>query len=71
VVDGVRRGWVKKFRTLEEAEGDLWVMEPDQSYYRRVLSLLDAFPRTPSPRGIFKYQTLEEAQRERERWSRG
>ena len=67
----MRRGWVKKFRTLEEAERDLWVMEPDEGYYWRVLRLLDAFPRRPAPRGIFRYRSLEEAQRERERWARG
>lgn len=67
----MKRGWVKKFRTLEEAERDLWVMEPDEGYYRRVLRLLDTLPRRPAPRGIFRYRSLEEAQRERERWSVG
>ncbi len=27
---------IKKYKTFEEAEKDIWVMEPDEAYYKKM-----------------------------------
>ena len=60
---------VYKFRTFEEAERALWNLRPDKQYYHRVKELWNfANQLNPIvyPRGVFKFKTLEEANRHRE-----
>jgi hypothetical protein len=55
---------VKKFRSFEEAERDLWTFRPDARYYKRVRAFYGLAVRlhAPSlPRGVFKFRTMEEA----------
>ncbi|HEX15576.1 MAG TPA: hypothetical protein ENF44_00425 [Deltaproteobacteria bacterium] len=62
---------VKKYRTFEEAERDLWEMSPGEDYYRRAFAFLDSFASRfmgRFPRGVFKYRNFEEAQKDRDRW---
>ena len=55
---------VKKFRTFEEAERDLWSLRPDERYYQKLRAFyaLALKLRIPLfPRGISKFRTIEEA----------
>lgn len=60
---------VRKFRTLEEAEKALW-REPFDSENLRiaasVTNIAMGLARITLPKGVFKYRSLEEADRERE-----
>lgn len=60
---------VQKFKTFEEAERALWEVHPDEAYYDRVAELWDfANKLNPIsyPKGIFKFRTIEEANKHRE-----
>jgi hypothetical protein len=62
---------IKRFRTLEEAELDLICPKPDAAYFRRLARLLASRPIFTArgiPRGILKYRTMEEADRDAEKW---
>jgi hypothetical protein len=62
---------VQKFKTFEEAEKALWNFHPDEAYYARVAELWDfANKLNPIsyPKGIFKFRTIEEANKHREEW---
>ncbi len=61
---------VKKYRTFQEAEEDLWNMNPDEAWVKRVFRLFRVMrlrKRFPVKRGITKYRTIEEAERDRAR----
>jgi len=59
---------VKKFKSFEDAERDLWNFSPDSSYYKRITefyrlaSKLTHFSNVP---GVSKYETLKEANENR------
>lgn len=60
---------VYKYKTFDEAEQALWNFSPDGEYYHRVSELWNfANQLNPIvyPRGVFKFTTLEEANRHRE-----
>jgi hypothetical protein len=60
---------VQKFKTFEEAEKALWNFQPDDAYFARVAELWEfANKLNPIsyPRGIFKFKTIEEANKHRE-----
>lgn len=60
---------VQKFRTFEEAEKALITPYPDEDYFKRIVELLNfANKLNPIsyPRGIFKFRTIEEANKHRE-----
>jgi hypothetical protein len=64
---------VKKFRTFEEAERDLWCFEPDERYFKRVSKMFKKAKElyNPSyPKGVHKYRTIEEAQEDMDKWRR-
>lgn len=59
---------VKKFKTLEEARRDLWEFNPDDKYYERVdkfFAMARKLVNRKYPPGLYKYKTIEEAQRHR------
>lgn len=61
---------VRKFRTLEEAEKALWRPPFDPDNLRiaaSVTTLAMKLAGMALPKGVFKFRTLEEADRERER----
>lgn len=62
---------VYKYKTFEEAERAFWNYNPDEAYFKRVAELW-AFANQLSsiayPRGIFKYRSIEEANKQREDW---
>lgn len=60
---------IQKFKTFEEAEKALLNPHPDEAYLKRVGELWDfANELNPIsyPRGIFKFRTIEEANKHRE-----
>jgi len=60
---------IKKFKTFEEARRDLWVMNPDDVYYKRLsefYELAASLIKRKIPQGIFKFKTFEDAQKHRE-----
>lgn len=60
---------VYKYKTFEAAERSLWNFQPDAAYYERVAELWDfanALNPIDYPRGIFKFKTIEAANRHRE-----
>jgi hypothetical protein len=64
---------ISKFRTLEAAEKDLWCLRPDYKYYHKLRELfMLAYRLNPVmlPHGVFKYKTLEQAEREKDSWLR-
>lgn len=59
---------VKKYKTFQEAEEDLWNMNPDEAWVKkafRLFRVLRLRKRGPVKRGITKYKTIEEAQKDR------
>ena len=60
---------VYKYKTFEEAERALWNFHPDKAYYKRVAELWEfANKLNPItyPKGIFKFKTIEEANKHRD-----
>lgn len=62
---------VFKYKTFEEAERALWNFSPDEDYLRRVAELWKFANKLSSivyPKGIFKFRTIDEANKHREKW---
>jgi hypothetical protein len=62
---------LQKFKSFQEAERALWCFNPDEKYFKQVRELFKLANRLCSPnfpRGIFKYRTLEEANKAKEEW---
>ncbi|KAA3617038.1 MAG: hypothetical protein D8M58_04425 [Calditrichaeota bacterium] len=62
---------VQKYKTLSEAEEALWNFYPDDKYYDEIRALFNlACKMNPPnfPRGVFKYKTLEEANKQKMEW---
>ena len=60
---------VQKFKTFEEAERALLNFQPDEAYFARVAELWEfanELDPISYPRGIFKFKTIEEANKHRE-----
>jgi hypothetical protein len=65
---------VKKFKTFDEAERDLWCMDPDEEYYKRVRKILDIGGKLYKSKlkpGLYKYKTIQEAQAHLEEMRKG
>jgi hypothetical protein len=63
---------IQRFRTFEEAEEALWCFEPDVAYWKRVkrlFALAERLRPRRCPRGIFRYRTINEANREATEWN--
>ena len=62
---------IYKFRSFEEAERANWKFNPDAVYYRRLRELWEFADRLNSikyPKGLYKYNSLDDAAKEREAW---
>ncbi len=60
---------IQKFKTLEEAEKAIAISEPDEAYFKRVAQLWDFANKVNPisyPKGLFKFKTIEEANKHRE-----
>ena len=60
---------IKKFKTFEEAEHNLWCFNPDDAYYKRVkefYELASHLVKFKVQKGVLKFKTFEEAQAHRE-----
>ena len=59
----------QKYKSFEEAEKALWNFYPDEAYLNRVVELWDFVEKLNPikyPRGVFKFKTIEEANKFRE-----
>ncbi|GAB1350905.1 hypothetical protein MASR1M107_31200 [Ignavibacteriales bacterium] len=60
---------IKKFKTFDEAQQDLWCFNPDEAYYKRVKEFYELashlIKRKPF-KGVLKFKTFEETQAHRE-----
>lgn len=64
---------VEKFKSMKDAENALLTFEPDRQYYKNLkefFKLATMLSPVRFPRGIFKYNTLEEADRQKRQWIR-
>jgi len=62
---------VYKYKTFEQARQGLWCKEPDGTYFRALNSLFalaDGLSPSKYPSGVFKYRTIEEANKQRQEW---
>ena len=60
---------IKKFKTFEEAQQDLWCFHPDEAYYKRVkefYELASHLVKFKVHKGVLKFKTFEEAQAHKE-----
>jgi len=59
---------VKKFETFEDAKKALWHFHPDKGYLEELASLwrfADKLSSIKYPKGVFKFKTIEEANKHR------
>jgi len=64
-------GGIQKFSSFEEADDALYCFEPDQEYFERVARLwnfVDRLCPRDYARGIFRYRSIDEANRQAEEW---
>jgi hypothetical protein len=62
---------IEKFATFSEADQALWSFEQDEAYYKRVAELwklANCLCPLNFPRGIYKYKTIEEANKQKQEW---
>ena len=62
---------LQKFKSFEDAERALWCFTPDEKYFKQLKELFNLANRLcpPNfPRGVFKYRTLEDASKDKEKW---
>lgn len=53
---------IKKYSSLEQAEKDLWVLHPDESYYKRLRQLFELWHKISSRtvrKGIQKFSSVK------------
>ena len=59
---------IKKYKDIKQAERDQWVFSPDELYFKRAFRLLrSSFLKKivkNFPRGISKYKSIEDAQKD-------
>lgn len=67
-----KRGFVKKYKTFDEAARDQWVFRPGRAYFKKVLLMHSTglLKRIGGkfPQGVFRYKTFAEAQKEESEW---
>ncbi len=62
---------VYKYKSFKDAEKALWNIDPDEEYYKNAPQLWDIANNLCSvtcPRGIFKFRSIEEANKHRQDW---
>jgi len=62
---------LQKYKSFSEAEQALWCFKPDEKYFKQIKELFKLANRLcpPNfPRGVFKYRTIEEANKDKEEW---
>jgi hypothetical protein len=61
---------LQKFQNLADAERALWCSHPDEEYLERWCKIVQEMTPRSFPTGVFRYRTIEEADRERKAWLR-
>ena len=67
-----KHGFVKKYKTFEEAQKDQWVFNPGKDYFQKVLlmhsSRLLKRIGEKHQQGVFRYKTFADAQKDDLKW---
>ena len=64
---------VRKFRSVEEMEGNTWREPGDPQLYRAIRETWEFAERTLRPRfppGVYKHRSIEDANKLRDEWER-
>ena len=64
---------VRKFRSIEEMEGNTWRSPGDPELYRAIRDTWDFAQRTLQPHfppGVYKHRSIEEAEELRQEWEK-
>lgn len=64
---------VRKFRSVEEMEGNTWREAGDPALFRAIRATWDFARRSTQPRfppGVYKHRSIEEAEELREEWAK-
>ena len=64
---------VRKFRGVEEMEGNTWREPGDQELFRAIRATWEFAQRTLRPHfppGVYKHRSIEDAEKLREEWER-
>jgi len=64
---------VRKFRSIEEMDGNTWREPGDPELFRAIKATWDFAERTLRPRfppGVYKHRSIEDAEKLREEWAR-
>ena len=62
---------VYKYKSLQEARDALVVQKPDENYYKMLSGFYETFGKIFTkkfPHGVYKFKTIEEAQKQKEDW---
>ena len=62
---------VYKYKSLKEAHEALLVKNPDENYYKMLSGFYEIFGKLFTkrfPHGVYKFKTIEEAQKQKEKW---
>ena len=65
---------VNKYKSYQEARDALQVKKPDENYYKMLSGFYETFGslfRLRFPSGVYKFKTIEDAQRQKENWILG
>lgn len=65
---------VYKYKTFQEAKDALVVKNPDAKYYKMLSDFYETFGQIFTrrfPHGVWKFKTIEEAQKQKEDWILG
>jgi hypothetical protein len=65
---------VYKYKTFEKARRALWNFSPDELYFKQVVELwetADKLAPITYPRGVFKFKSVNEADKHRKEWEIG
>ncbi len=62
---------VYKYKTYQDARDALIVKNPDENYYKMLADFYETFGKIFTkrfPHGVYKFKTIEEAQKQKEDW---
>lgn len=65
---------VHKYKTFQEARDAQIAAKPDAEYYKMLKSFYETFSKVFTkkfPHGVYKFKTIEEAQKQKEDWLAG
>lgn len=65
---------IYKYKSFKEASDALIVIKPDDNYYKMLSGFYEIFGKLFNkkfPHGVYKFKTIKEAQKQKEKWLLG